>query len=185
MATSSDHGQVEGTLAHGGQPHGKSPFPPFDPANFTPLLIWLVLTFGLLYLLMSKIALPRVANILHTRSTKISGDIAEAHGLHAQSEEAAAALEKTLAEARAKAQALAQETHARLNAETEAKRQVLEANLNGQLGSAEAHIAEMKKQAMSNVGTIAGEAAAAIVARITGRPADTRAIAAALAADKG
>lgn len=184
MATSSDHGQVEGTLAHGGQPHAKGPFPPFDPANLTPLLIWLVLTFGLLYLLMSKIALPQVANILQTRSAKIKKDISDAHAAREESERASAELEKTIAEARAKAQALAQETHARLNAETEAKRQGLEANLNAQLAAAEVQIAEMKKQAMSNVGTIAGDAAEAIIARLTGKPGDSKAISAALAADK-
>lgn len=185
MATSSDHGQVEGTLAHGGEGHAKAPFPPFDPANLAPELIWLVLTFGFFYLLMSKVALPRVADILHTRRTKISKDIAEAHAARAESEQAAAALEKTIAEARAKAQALAQETHARLNSETEAKRQGLEANLSAQLAAAELKISEMKRQAMSNVGAIAGEAAAAIVARLTGKPADPKAIAAALTADKG
>jgi F-type H+-transporting ATPase subunit b len=184
MATTSDHGQVEGTLAHGGEPHGKGPFPPFDPANFTPLLIWLVLTFGLLYLLMSKIALPRVENILHTRSAKIRKDISDALAARGESERAAAELEKTIADARAKAQALAQETHARLNAETEAKRQGLEANLNAQLAAAEVQIGETKKQAMSNVGTIAGEAAAAIIAKLTGKPADSKAIASALSSDK-
>jgi F-type H+-transporting ATPase subunit b len=185
MATTSDHGQVEGTLEHGGEPHGNGAFPPFDPANFSPLLIWLVLSFGLLYLLMSKIALPRVADILHRRAAKITGDIAEAHAARAESQRAAEALEKTIAEARAKAQALAQETHARLNAETEAKRQGLEANLNSQLAAAEARIAEKKAQAMANVGSIASDAAAAIVTRLTGKPADPKAIASALAADKG
>lgn len=185
MATSSDHGQSAGTLAHGGPEHGAAAFPPFDPANVTPLLVWLVLTFGLLYLLMSKIALPQVANTLKARMAKISKDIADAHAARAESEAAAAALEKTIAEARSKAQVVAQETHARLHAETEAKRQGLEANLNSQLAAAEVRLADMKKQAMANVGTVAGDAAAAIITRITGKPADTAAITSALAADKG
>jgi len=185
MATSSNQGQSEGTLAHGGPQHGKAAFPPFDPANVTPLLVWLALSFGLLYLLMSKIALPQVANILRARMGKISKDIADAHAARAESEQAAAALEKTIAEARSKAQVVAQQTHARLQAETEVKRQGLEANLNSQLAAAEVRLTEMKNQAMANVGTIAGEAAAAIITRITGKPADTAAITSALAADKG
>jgi F-type H+-transporting ATPase subunit b len=164
--------------------HGETSFPPFDPANFTPTLVWLTLSFGLLYLLMSKIALPRVENILHSRQDKITSDIAEANDYRAKSEEAAAAHEKLIAEAKAKAVALAQETHAKLNAETEAKRGALEAELNIRLAASEAQIVEMKAKAMSNVEAIANEAAAAIVQRITGRPTDPSAISAAIATVK-
>ncbi len=164
--------------------HAPSAFPPFESANFAPLLIWLALSFGLLYLLMAKIALPRVENILHTRAAKLTKDISEANAFRKRSEEAAAAHDKTIADARAKAQALAQETHAKLNAEADAKRHALESDLNGKLAAAEAKIAETKAKAMANVEGIAGEAAAAIVERITGKPADPKAIDAALAATK-
>jgi F-type H+-transporting ATPase subunit b len=147
-------------------------------------LIWLVLSFGLLYLLMSKIALPRVENILHTRAAKITKDLGDANAFRKRSEEAAAAHDKTIADARAKAQALAQETHVKLNAEADAKRHALEADLNARLVSAEAKIAETKAKAMANVEEIAGEAAAAIVEHITGKPADRKAIDAALATTK-
>jgi F-type H+-transporting ATPase subunit b len=170
--------------AASGTRHGESSFPPFDPANFSPVLIWLTLSFGLLYLLMSKIALPRVENILHARKQKMTSDIAEANEYRAKSEEAAAAHEKALAEARAKAVALAQETHARLQAETEAKRAALEAELNAKLSASETQISETKAKAMRNVQAIASDAAAAIVEHITGKPADRDSIAQALAAIK-
>ncbi len=67
--------------------------------------------------------------------------------------------------------------HARLAAETSGKRQTLEADLNARLAAAEAQITEMKTKAMSNVGRIARDAAAAIVQHLTGRPADVNAIA--------
>ncbi len=184
MATSTDHGLVEGTESHGGTGHGKGPFPPFDPANFSPLIIWLALTFGLFYLLMSKVALPQVADILKTRRGKISKDIHEAHAKRAEAQDAAATLEKTLADARAKALTLAQETQAKLAAEAEAKRQGLEGTLNAQLAASEAKIAEMKAGAMANVDSIAKDAASAIVAHLTGKPADDKAVAAAVASTK-
>jgi F-type H+-transporting ATPase subunit b len=162
--------------------HGPSAFPPFDANNFAPLLIWLALTFGLLYLLMSKIALPRVENILHSRAGKITKDISEAQAFRAQSEQAAAAHDKTIADARAKALALAQQTQAKLAAEADAKRHALEADLNSKLAGAEAKIGETKAKAMANVEEIARDAAAAIVQHITGKPADPKAIAAAIAA---
>jgi F-type H+-transporting ATPase subunit b len=183
LTMSSD--QQEGHTATTGMPadmdHGPSAFPPFETANFMPMLIWLALSFGLLYFLMSKIALPRVENILRTRANKITKDISEANAFRTQSEQAAAQHDKTIADARAKALALAQETHAKLNAETEAKRVALESELNAKLAAAEAQILEMKAKAMSNVEGIANETAAAIVEHITGKPADPRAIKAAVA----
>jgi F-type H+-transporting ATPase subunit b len=184
MASNEQEGHVAGTGTPAGGGHGETSFPPFDPVNFAPMLIWLSLSFGLLYLLMSKIALPRVESILHTRAHKITKAIAEAHAFRARSEEAAAAHDKTIADAKAKALALAQETHARLTAETEAKRVALEAELNARLAASETQILEMKAKAMGNVETIASEAAAAIVQRITGRPADPKTIARAIATSK-
>ena len=133
MDSNEQQGHVAETGTPAGGDHGESSFPPFDPVNFTPMLIWLSLSFGVLYLLMAKIALPRVASILHSRAEKITNDIGEANAFRARSEEAAAAHDKTIASAKAKALALAQETHARLNAETEANRLALEAELNGRL----------------------------------------------------
>ena len=163
---------------------GETTFPPFDPANFTPLLVWLTLSFGLLYLLMSKIAVPRVENILHARAHNITKNISEANALREKAEEAAAAHEKTIADAKAKAVALAQETHVRLNAETETKRLALEAELNAKLAASEEQVQAMKAKAMGNVEAIASETAAAIVQHITGKPADQKAIAQAIATIK-
>lgn len=177
----------DGHIAETGTPvggHGESAFPPFDPVNFVPLLVWLALSFGLLYLLMSRIAVPRVENILHTRANKISQDISEAHAVRAKAEQAAAAHDKMIGDAKAKAVALAQETHARLNAETEKKRAVLEADLNAKLAASSAQILETKTKAMSNVDAIANETAAAIVQHITGKPTDKEALARAIAANK-
>src|ERR1700730_1057686 len=182
------HNELEGHIAGTGTPApgglGETSFPPFDPVNFTPMLIWLSLSFGLLYLLMSKIALPPVESILHARAHKITTDIGEASASGARSEEAAAAHDKTIAEAKAKALALAQETHARLTAESEANRLTLEAELNARLAASERQILETKAKAMGNVEAIASEAAAAIVRHITGKPADNEAIAKAIAGSK-
>ncbi|HLH12221.1 MAG TPA: F0F1 ATP synthase subunit B' [Methylovirgula sp.] len=161
-------------------PAGDKTFPPFDSANFASLLLWLVVFFGGLYLLMSRLALPRVANILRARQDKISGDVNEATAKRAAADQAAADYQKTLAEARANAQAIAQQTYVRLAAETEAKRKAHEADLAAKLAAAEAKIEATKSKAMAHVEEIAHEAASAIVEHITGKPADPKAIASAL-----
>jgi F-type H+-transporting ATPase subunit b len=161
---------------------GERPFPPFDFANLPSLLIWLVLTFGALYLLMLKVALPRVAGIIKTRADTLDSQLKAAHATREDAERASAAYEKTLADARVNAQTIAQQTHAQLAAETDAKRHALEAELATKLAAAEAQIDETKAKAMSNVDQIARDTAATIVEHITGKPADPAAIAAAFKA---
>ena len=179
MAENAPH--TTGTEAHGGAAEHGSAFPPFDSTHFSSQLLWLALVFGALYLLMSRVALPRVAGILKDRGDKISGDLSAARDAQAKAEAAGADLEKTLAEAKAKAQGLGQQAHQALAAETEAKRKTLEGELNAKLAAADAQIAETKAKAMASVETVAKDAAAAIVEHITGKPADPQKIAAALA----
>ena len=157
-------------------------FPPFDPAHFSSSLIWLAITFGALYLLMSRIALPRMEKILDTRRAKIDSDLDAAKSAKTQADAAAAAHAKTLADARARAQASAQAAREALNAQTDARRKALEGDLTAKLAAAEAQIAATKAQAMTNVAGIAHDTAAAIVQHLTGLTPDTKTIAAAIAA---
>jgi F0F1-type ATP synthase membrane subunit b/b' len=99
-------------------------------------------------------------------------------------EEAGKAYERTLADAKGKAQALGQETAAQLAAETETKRKALDADLNAKIAAAEAQIVDTKARAMGNVDEIARDAAAAIVQHLTGQTPDAGAIASAVAAAK-
>ncbi len=162
----------------GGQ---EAAFPPFDPATFTSTIFWLVVTFGALYLIMSRSALPRVKDILKTRSARIHGDLAAARSMREEALAASQAYEKTLEVARTRSQALAAETRAKVKLQQDAKRLSLEADLSHKLQLAEARIADMKTAAMANVGQIATEAASAIVEHVTGRPANADAIARAIA----
>jgi F-type H+-transporting ATPase subunit b len=159
----------------------KGGFPPFQSQTFASQLIWLVIAFVLLYALMAKWALPRVGAIIDSRQKRIEGDIAEAGSLKTQSDEAVAAYEKALADARARAQAIANETRDRQAAEAETRRKALEADLNGKLADAEKSIATTKQAAMSNVRAIAEDAARAIVERLIGSAPSDKAVADAVA----
>src|ERR1700761_1458313 len=92
------------------EPHKDGAFPPFDSSTFASQIIWLVIAFGLLYLLMSRIALPRVAGILEDRASKIGADLEAARRARAESDAALASYETSLVQARAKAQSIASET---------------------------------------------------------------------------
>jgi len=159
--------------AHTEAPAGHIAFPPFQTENFPSQLVWLALTFVLLYVLMSKVALPRIGSILEERSKRIRDDLAEAERFKEQSAAANAAYEKSLADARARAQGIASATREQQAAEAEATNKRLEAQLHERLAAAEQSIAATRTAAMGNVGTIAADTAAAIVERLIGRaPAD-------------
>jgi F-type H+-transporting ATPase subunit b len=161
---------TENTTAHTeapGAPH-KGPFPPFNRETFPSQLFWLAICFVLLYLITARLVQPRVAGILDSRRNRIAGDLAEASRFKAESEQAIAAYEKALADARTRAQTIASETRDRLQAEADRNRKSLEEQLNTRLAEAEKQIAATKSAAMTNVRGIATEAAAAIVTRLTG-----------------
>lgn len=169
-----------GTEAHGGAHAADATFPPFATETFAGQIIWLAITFALLYTLLSKLVLPRLSGIIEGRRSLIAKDLDDAAAMKTRAEEAGAAYEKALAEAKGRAQALAQETRAKLAAESDAKRKSLEADLNKRLAEAEATIAAKKAEAMSHVRGIAADTATAIVERLTGKAPAKQAVEAAL-----
>ncbi len=155
-------------------------FPPFQKDTFASQLIWLAIFFVALYLIAAKLALPRVGSILADRRGRIAGDLAEASRMKDAAAAAETAYQKSLAEARTKAQALAAATRDKLQAEAETNRKTLETSLHARLAQADTAIAATKAAAMTNVRGIAQEAAAAIVARLTGATPPPEAVAAAV-----
>jgi F-type H+-transporting ATPase subunit b len=157
-------------------------FPPFQKETFASQLVWFALTFIILYVLMSRIALPRIGAIFEARAKHIADDLAEAESHKQQSDAAIAAYEKALADARSRAQAMANQTREKHAAEAEVTRKGLESELNAKLAEAEKAIAATKQAAMTNVRTIAADAAAAIVERLSGQAPLEKDVAAAVAA---
>jgi len=157
---------TEGTAAEGG--HGG--FPPMDVHSFPSQIFWLVVFFGLLYLLMSKVALPRMARVLENRHKAIESDLSKASALKNETQKAIESYEKALADARAKAQGIASETRGKMASEMDAERSALEKTLSAKLAEAETRIAASKAQAMKDVHEVAAEAAAEIVSELTGSP---------------
>jgi F-type H+-transporting ATPase subunit b len=156
------------TEAHTEHPGGKPQFPPFNKETFPSQLVWFVVFFVALYVIISKLAIPRIGGIVDARRGRIEGDLAEANALKGQSDAALSAYEKSLADARGRAQTLANETRDSLNAEAEVARKRLEGELNTKLAAAEQTITATKTAAMANVHGIAVDTASAIVQRLIG-----------------
>ena len=161
------------TAADGGH---KAPFPPFQKDTFASQLVSLLIAFVALYLIVSRIALPRVGGLIDERQNKIEGDLAAAQKLRDDSDAALKAYESELASARSRAQAIGAETREKLNAASEAERKTLEERLSVKLTEAEKTIAKTRAAAMKNVHGIAADAATAIVQQLTGLAPDSKSV---------
>jgi F-type H+-transporting ATPase subunit b len=160
--------ETAATTAVPGGGHTKA-FPPLDPTTFAPQLVWLALTFGLLYVLLQRIALPRIDSMLKERSDRIRRDLEQAEKLKVDTERALGSYERALGEARARAGALAKGMREALDAEIEAQRKKVDEEIGRQLAAAEHSIGQAKAKALAGVGDIAAELASAIVARLIGK----------------
>lgn len=143
-------------------------FPPFDQSTYASQLFWLAVTFGLFYIFMSKVLVPRVGGILENRRDRIAHDIDEANRLSAESDQAIAIYEQELADAKANAQNIAQIAQNKAKDAADKKRQKAEEKFSERILEAEKKIADIKTAALGEVGTIASETAEAVVAQLTG-----------------
>jgi len=147
--------------------------------DFVPQLIWLAITFVTLYLVMARIALPGIGGIIEQRRDRIASDLDEAERLKKESEQAIAAYEAALAEARAQAHATTQKMREQLRQQTESRRAELDAELAEKIAAAEDRIAAARKQAEARIQEVAAEVAGDIVKQLIGTAPAKRAVQAA------
>jgi F-type H+-transporting ATPase subunit b len=142
--------------------------PQLDVTTFIPQLFWLVISFVLFYVLMSRVGVPKVGGVIEQRRTRIESDIESAKRMKTEIDVVIQSYERALAEARTQASAQISATKERL-AKVAAERQHKSmAALAEQTKIAEARIQTAKEQAMSNVRSIAITAAQAATARLLG-----------------
>lgn len=146
--------------------------PQLEFATFIPQLIWLAISFGLLYLLLARIALPRVAAVLEARANQITDDLDKAESLDKKAEAALGHYEQALATARAEAHQIAARNRDALEAAVAARKAEMDARIAGLSATADAEIAAATGQAMANVAEVAGEVAASAVEKLIGLSAD-------------
>ena len=142
--------------------------PQLNPLDWAPQIIWLVITFSILYVLMKRVALPRIGSVIEARHARIAGDIEAADKLRRETQEAIAAYEQALAEAKARSQAIAREANNKLKDEMAAERAALDRDLAARSAEAEKRIHEAMTSALKDVNQVASETAAEIVRSLIG-----------------
>jgi F-type H+-transporting ATPase subunit b len=152
---------------------GGGGFPPFRTETFPSQLFWLAITFILLFVVLWRIAGPRIAGVIAERKKRILADLEQAERHRREAEEASAAYQAALLVARARAQAVADENRRRVNMEVERAKASADAEAQEAIAAAEAHIATMRESAKANVAAVAQDAAKEIVDRLIGGPASS------------
>lgn len=168
-----------------GAPGAKSEgLPQFDPQFFTSQLFWLTVTFIALYMFLSRVALPRIGQVVEARRGRIQRDLEEAQRMKTETDAALKAYEDALASARGKAQGIAKETRDRITSEVDKERHRVDAEIAAKVADTEKRIAASKAQALTNVADIASDTASAIVGRLLGEDVPAADIKAAVAASR-
>lgn len=174
--TEAAHGAAE---AAGHAADAAPGMPQLDFATFPNQMFWLVVTLVVIYLVLSRVALPRIASVLAERQGTITNDIAAAEELKVKAAEAEAAYEKALADARAEAGRIAAEAKAGVQAEIAAAIQKADAEIAARTSESEARIAEIRDGAAAAVRDVARDTAQAVVAAL-GVDIDAKTIASAV-----
>lgn len=149
-------------------PASSAGLPQLDLQTFPPQLIWLAITFIALYLLMSRIALPRIGQVIEERQHRIEDNLSKAETLRNDAAAAGEAYEAALAEARAEAHSVMVEAHDQIAGETAARLTDLGDKLDAEMKRAEANITEEKDKALSGMADIAVEVAKSMTERLSG-----------------
>ena len=142
--------------------------PQLDISVFPTQLFWLALIFVALYLILWKVALPRVTEVRESRQVRIESDLEKAEALKAEAEAALADYEKTIAKATADAQNSVREAARKMAEDAESQRNALAARLADQLAEAEKRIADERARAINEIGEIAGDLTKAATSRLIG-----------------
>ncbi len=179
MATDThESGQAAADAAHAAAESAPG-MPQLDFSTFPNQIFWLVVTLVVIYLILSRVALPRIGGILAERAGTITNDLAAAEDLKAMAVEAEKAYEKALADARAEAQRIAGETRAEIQADLDDAIAKADAEIAAKAAESEQAIAEIRASALESIEAVAKDTAAEIVT-VLGTKADDAGVAAAV-----
>jgi len=146
--------------------------PQLNPSDMPPQLVWLAILFAALYLLMSRVAVPRIAATLEARNAKIEGDLAAAEKANEDARALIESYHQKLAVARDGARQLTREREEADAAAAGARLAQLSEQIGAQINDAEKRVAAQRNSALSELEQMAHEVAASVYQKLAGEPAD-------------
>jgi len=177
-ATEAAHGAAD--MAHGAaEAAGNAGMPQLDFSTYPNQIFWLVVTMIVIYMILSRVALPRIAAVLADRQGTITSDIAAAEELKQKAVEAEEAYNKALADARTEAQKIIAEAKAEIQADLDVAIEKADAEIAAKSAESEKKITEIRDGALDSVTEVAKDTAKEIVSAL-GQSADAGAVDAAV-----
>ncbi|MDP6172580.1 MAG: F0F1 ATP synthase subunit B' [Rhodospirillales bacterium] len=149
--------------------------PQLDSNFFSPQLVWLAITFVALYVLMARLALPRIGRVLEQRQKKIDDNLDKAEQLKAEADEDSQAYEEAASGSRDQARAIIQEVSRRVSEESNESQAELAERLAERIKEADQQVLQAKEEALAGIRDQAGSVAQMAVNRLIGiepTPAD-------------
>jgi len=159
--------------------------PQFAFETFTGQIFWLVLTFGIMYFILSRIILPKIDRGLTDRGTRIADDLDEASRMQQQAEQAEKDYEQAVADAKAKAHNIAETTRKSVDAEIAVEVEAAEADFAAKQADADDRIRKIKSAAMAKIDDVAADTIGEIVSKVAGVKTTAARVKMALASVKG
>lgn len=150
--------------------------PQLNPDYFPNLIFWLIISVGLLYMILTRIAIPRISSVLAERSDAISSDLEMAQIYKRRAEEAETAYNKALADAREEAHKIAQDSKAQINKELETLMEKADAEISARTAELEKRIAEIRDNAARSVEEVARDTTREIVSALMPSASDADAV---------
>jgi len=181
MATSSETAHAAAEAAE----HASGGLPQLDFSTFPSQIFWLAVTCIVLFQLMNKVALPRIASVLEERADAIADDLDRAEEFKRKASEAEEAYRQALADARSRAQGIAAEARADIQKEVDAALAKADAEISARTAESERRIREIRDSAKAAIAEVANDTAAAVVEAVMPDALDAKAVKAAVQARLG
>lgn len=163
-------------------PAAAAGLPQLDASTFSAQVVWLVITFVILYVLMAKVALPRIGEVLEERQNKIDDNLAKAEELKSQADAASEAYETSLSNARTKAHDAIREVKEKAASEAADRQSALNAKLKAQISESEQAIKVARDEALAGITDVATDVASSVVEKLVGKAPDGKSVSGAIAA---
>ncbi|THD85164.1 F0F1 ATP synthase subunit B' [Aliigemmobacter aestuarii] len=178
MATEAAQDAAAGAAAHGaaGQSSG---MPQLDFSTWGNQIFWLLVTLVVIYFVLSRVVMPRIASVLAERNGTITNDLAAAEELKQKALEAEKAYNEALATARAEAAKIVAQARADIQKDLDKATAKADAEIAAKTAESEKKIAEIRAGAMESVTEVAKDTAKELVAVLGGK-ADAKSVTAAV-----
>lgn len=165
-------------LLHSTQSAESGGMPQLNPEFWVSQIFWLVLTFGILYLVLSKLVLPKISDNLETRKSQILENIETTENQREESENKIKQFEKIILESKIEAKNYFNEKRQKILEDISKKRIALEKDIDGEINAAEEEINKLKNASDEKINKIAIETSSELIKKIIGEEVNSSSISA-------